>query len=326
MRLPRGSGPVVAVPSISPAVSSSSRPASPVRWAKSRSSASRSGTRCTGVPVITSSPNPLTRASSGAAIHGVSAATSGAETKKPISPAPDRMAASPAAGCGVPAAMCTRPSPPRSRQLQPITIRPVCALRSGWRRNRQASRPSRRGTVQAAEPNAPRNRSDSIRPAKLCRWNQVVAATTRAAARKARPTPSRWCAGSRSRAFFPNRRAPKPTACAATIHRPATSRASQPARIRIGSAVRCRDRAAVPRGRPLLAGRFLPWPDRFWPERFRAERFWAGRFRPERDGPPRLWPWRVGAGIAFLLVEARPLAARPLAARPELPAVRGCPP
>ena len=105
---------------------------------------------------MTSSPNPLTRASSGAANHGVSPATSGADTANPISPPPERIAAAPADGYGVPAAMWIRPSAPTRSAVQPITIRPVCALRSGWRRNRQASRPSRRGSSHAADPNAPR--------------------------------------------------------------------------------------------------------------------------------------------------------------------------
>ena len=121
----------------------------------------------------------------------------------------------------------------------------------------------------------------------------MVAATTKAAARKASPIPSRRCASSRSRALLPNPRAPNPTACAATIHIPAISRPSQPARIRIGSAVRWGGRAAVPRGRPLLAGRFLPRPERFCPGRFRPAVFFPDRFCPER-----LWPDR---DVAFLL-------------------------
>ncbi len=126
----------------------------------------------------------------------------------------------------------------------------------------------------------------------------MVAATTRAAARKASPSPSRRCASSRSRALLPKPRAPKPTACAATIHIPATSRPSQPARIRIGSAVRCGRRPAVPRERPWPAGRFLPGPERFGPGRFFPDRFWPDRFWPDRFWPDRLCP---DLDVAFLL-------------------------
>ncbi len=98
--------------------------------------------------MITSNPKPLTNASNGAAIHGVSPATSGAETAYPIRPPAARMLAAPSDGPGVPLAMCTKPSAPTSSAVQPITTRPVSELRSGWRRNRQASRARKIGTVQ----------------------------------------------------------------------------------------------------------------------------------------------------------------------------------
>ena len=84
-----------------------------------------------------------------------------------------------------------------------------------------------------------------------------------------------------------------------------------------------------PRGRPL-AGRPLPALSRpVLSRRFRpsgsALTVLARRFWPERSGRYRrlflLWRWREGAGIAFAL-----LAARPLAGRPAPPDERACPP
>ncbi len=86
------------------------------------------------MPVITSRPNPQRIASSGAATQGVSAATSGAEAKKPMNPPAARIAPAPAVGDGVPCAMCTRPSTPTVSADPPMVIRAVSALRSGCRR------------------------------------------------------------------------------------------------------------------------------------------------------------------------------------------------
>ncbi len=178
-----------------------------------RSSARRLGTRCSGVPVITSRPNPHTSASSGAATHGVSPATSGAETAYPISPPAPRMASAPLLGDGVPCAMCTSPSVPMTSAAPPMVIRPVSALRSGWRKNRHASRASSSGTVQASDPNAPVTTVVISRPRPLPIPTQVVAATTTAAPSRARPMPSRRCIGSRSRALLPTWRTAAPAAC-----------------------------------------------------------------------------------------------------------------
>ncbi len=114
--------------------------------------------------------------------------------------------------------MCTRPSVPMTRADPPMVILPVSALRSGWRRNRQASRASSSGTVQASDPNAPFTRAVMPRPTTLLTVNQVVAAVTIAAPSRVRPIPSRRCIGSRSRALLPMARTAAPVACAATIH------------------------------------------------------------------------------------------------------------
>ncbi len=245
-----------------PVPASPSCPSACPRPARPRSSASRSGTRCSGVPVMTSRPNAQSSASSGAATHGVTTATSGAETAYPMKPPAARIAADPSAGVGVPWAMCSRPRAPMSRADPPIVSRPVSALRSGWRRNRQASSASSTGTSQASEPNAPCTSSVMIRLA-LPRCHQVVAATTIAAPRKARPTPSRRCSGSRSRALRPRARAPAPAAWANSIHTPDTARATQPMKIMIGSVCGADRRFERPRPRPPLDPPrvFLPLPE-----------------------------------------------------------------
>ncbi len=54
---------------------------------RNANSTQRSGTRCSGVPVMTRTPNAATSASSGIAAQVVSSACSGAEMTKPIMPA-----------------------------------------------------------------------------------------------------------------------------------------------------------------------------------------------------------------------------------------------
>ena len=64
----------------SAAISPASSPSAGVPRTKPCSSASLLGTRCSGVPVMTRRPNPVRSVSSGVATHGVTAATSGADT------------------------------------------------------------------------------------------------------------------------------------------------------------------------------------------------------------------------------------------------------
>ena len=96
----------------------------------------------------------------------------------------------PPASLGAPDATWARPSPPTSSADQPITIRAVAALLSGWRRNRTASRASSSGTVHDPDPKNVTTKVDTglIGPAT---WNQVAAAPMIAAHRHARPRPSR---------------------------------------------------------------------------------------------------------------------------------------
>ena len=94
------------------------------------------------------------------------------------------------------------------------------------------------------------------RPTGLPIRHQMLAASTMPMASHSRPTPSRRCSGSRSRAPFPNRRAVNPVVPATTIHAAASACPIHWIRIRMGSRV-----AGFAGGRrPLvrLAGRFLP--------------------------------------------------------------------
>src|SRR5690348_15206090 len=109
------------------------------------------------------------------------------------------------------------------------------------------------------EPNPPWTVSVISLPTTLPMCHQVVAATTRAAPRNARPTPSLRCIGSRSAALRPSARATEPAACATTIHAAVMTRAIHPNRMTNGSVAggRCVRRAAL---RPLPFLGLLPRP------------------------------------------------------------------
>ncbi len=58
-------------------------------------------------------------------------------------------------GCdsvGTPFAICSRPSTPISRAVQPISAGGSAAFLSGWRMNRQPISPNMIGTVKAPSP------------------------------------------------------------------------------------------------------------------------------------------------------------------------------
>src|SRR5215469_18750299 len=111
------------------------------------------------------------------------------------------------------------------------------------------------------EPNPPWTASVISLPTTLPMCNQVVAATTRAAPRKARPTPSLRCIGSRSAALRPSARAADPAACATTIHAAVMTRAIHPNRMTNGSVAggRCVRRDAL-RPLPFLGRPLGPLP------------------------------------------------------------------
>ena len=144
--------------------------------------------------------------------------------------------------------MWIRPAPPSSSAVQPMDARTVSVLRSGCRRNRQASSAASTGITQAREPNASTAAVRMARPAALSIRPHRLAASTMATPRVSSPTPSRrWC-GSRSRAPRPMARAANPTAPAATIQAAAIVRPIHPIRITTGSWD----------GPPRADG---PWPD-----------------------------------------------------------------
>ena len=226
-----GSSPATAPRSSSANSSSSPRNA---RRMRNTTSTQRSGTRCSGVPVMTRMPNAATSASSGIAAHVVSSACSGAEIAKPIMPPDACIAATPAEGPGLPSAMCTIPSAPARNAVQPITILAVCAFLSGCRSSRKASRASRMGRAQDPTPKVPRISDVSPRPTGEPRPHQAAPAVMIAAARIARPAPSLRCALSRSRALSPNSLAMCPTPAASSIHSAARLASSQPTSITNG--------------------------------------------------------------------------------------------
>src|SRR6516225_8123276 len=90
------------------------------------------------------------------------------------------------------------------------------------------------------EPNPPWTASVISLPTTLPVCHQVVAATTRAAPRKARPTPSLRCSGSRSAALRPSARAADPAACATSIHAAPTTRAIHSNKMTNGLVADCR--------------------------------------------------------------------------------------
>src|SRR5712691_400676 len=168
--------------------------------------------------------------------------------------------------------MWIMPSTPSSSAVQPIAARTVSELRSGCRRNRQASSTASTGITQASEPNASVVAMWMARPAALLIRPHSEAASTIATPRVSSPTPSRrWC-GSRSRAPRPTALAANPTAPAATIQAAAIMRPVHPIRITTGSwdapPLAARPLAARPfavRPFPALPLEvFFFWPERGW--------------------------------------------------------------
>src|SRR5690348_3009129 len=173
--------------------------------------------------------------------------------------------------------MWIRPSTPSSSAVQPIAARTVSELRSGCRRNRQASSTASTGRIQDSEPNPSTAAVWIPRPTALPILAHRLAASTMATPRVSRPTPSRrWC-GSRSRAPRPTARAAQPTAPATPSQAATIILPVQATRITTGSRG-LRDGA----GRPLVV-RPLPVPD--LPDGFRLlflfgpERVWLGALR-----------------------------------------------
>ena len=148
----------------------------------------RSGIRCSVVPVMSRRPKRASRASSAAATHGVRAAASGPPVPYPTKPPALRITAAPSDGCGVPLAISSRPHRPSSRAAQPIAARRVAWLRSGWRRNRQASNATSTGARKASDPIPPVTASWMPCPAALSIRTHRPPASTMATPRVSRPS------------------------------------------------------------------------------------------------------------------------------------------
>ena len=181
-----------------------------------------------------------------------------------------RIACSPSDGRGVPLAMWIRPAAPSSSAVQPMDARTVSVLRSGCRRNRQASSTASTGITKASEPNASTAAVWMARPAALLIRPHSEAASTMATPRVSSPKPSRrWC-GSRSRAPRPMARAAHPTAPAATIQAAAIVRPVHPIRITTGSCDAPEPLTGALAARPFAVRPFPAAPLAFfffWPER-----------------------------------------------------------
>ena len=154
--------------------------------------------------------------------------------------------------------MCTMPSTPKSRAVQPTTWRPAGPLRSGSRRLRQATKQRSSGTNQATRPTEPATTARTTSPTPPGSCHQTAAATTTARPTRNSPAPSRRCSGSRSPAVWPMRRTPPPTAWAT----PSQAATTHPREGAEDPEDRTRARCAPPagrdaalRGRPLLRGR-----------------------------------------------------------------------
>ena len=106
--------------------------------------------------------------------------------------------------------MWTMPSSPRPSALQPTTCRPAGPLRIGSRRLRQPTTSSISGTSQPTLPTQPVTATRTAPMTGPPSWNQTAAALMTDSANMKRPTPSRRCSGSRSRAPWPMPRATAP--------------------------------------------------------------------------------------------------------------------
>ena len=203
---------------------------------------------------MTSTPKNASSASSGTTTYGVrSRSSSRLETTYPTAPPPCWSGvASPRAGCGLPAAMCTMPSTPKASAAQPMSWRPAGPLRSGSRMLRSPMNSSISGTSQPTLPTEPVTmvRIVSIGPPGSC--HQTAAAAMTASPISRRPTPSRRCSGSRSRAVRPMLRAVAPTAWAIPSQIAAAPRPSSEKKRKTGPGP---FRTARGAGRRPLAGR-----------------------------------------------------------------------
>ena len=162
---------------------------------------------------MTRTPKTASSTSSGTTTRVLRSRSMNSEdTTKPMAPPACWSASvSPRCGRGIPLAMCTRPSTPKSSAAQPMICRPAGPLLSGLRRLRQATKHSSSGTNQPSRPTEPFTtvRVKSPTPPGSC--HHTAAATTTASPIRNRPAPSRRCSGSSSRAVCPTLRTVAPS-------------------------------------------------------------------------------------------------------------------
>ena len=202
-------------------------------------------------------------------------------------PPASRSAAKPSAGAGSPAARWTSAARGDADRGEPDGDAGVGLLRArGGAAAGSRARAGRAGPTTPTRPNVPATTAWTTSPAVPASPHHSRAATTTASARSVKPMPSRRCAGSRSRAPCPMRRAVPPTTCAQPIHTPAhhPHREGGPARRRDGG------RAAPGRARGAAASRRAPGRG------VRVRVAWADR--PEEDVRVAMVPERTRRSAA----------------------------
>ena len=115
-----------------------------------------------------------------------------------------------------------------------MTCRPAGPVASGSRMIRQAARHRSSGTSQATMPTEPATTVRTPWPRSPGSCHHTAAAVTTAVPTRNSPRPSRRCAGSSSRAWWPTERTSAPTACESASQAAATARPSTAKRRKTG--------------------------------------------------------------------------------------------
>ena len=132
----------------------------------------------------------------------------------------DASLVAPSGGLGTPAARCTSPLTATVTASRPSATRLTASTRSGCRISSTPRVSRTSGRARPTRPSVPATTACTTSPTGPGRPHHSRAATTSAAPMKASPSPSRRCAGSRSRAPLPTRRAIPPSRWAMAIHSP----------------------------------------------------------------------------------------------------------
>ena len=252
-----------------------------------------------------------------------------------------RIGSAPSGGSGRPAAMWVRPQAATVIAPRPTPIRLVAAESSGARSRRRPSPRRTSGTAYPTRPTVPATTAWTPSPTAPWMPHHSRAATSTARAMRKKPTPSRRCSGSRSRADAPTRRTAPPARWLTPIQVPRTARSGsgrpperalvvRPAGLRAGARLPARE----------LAGRVDPVPDPAREARegvvegrvAMGERYPSGPIRPRRHTGDRQvvrsaafaarGPLRLVASRRRTAGSPAPGPARPQDACPSTPAGR----